>query len=70
MIFQRTLSGIKVDYSQFISSHGKQPKGYGCWMFDLSHDKSVFFNGTLAECLKKAVAVAKTLEIDRIVVMP
>jgi len=45
---------------QYEFSHGKKPRGTGCWAFFMDDESSpVFFNGPFGEAKKEAVAWAK-----------
>lgn len=55
---------VNVSTKQFEFSHGRKPRGRGCWMFDLLDDQgrtvaTVSHTGTYTEAKKNAVARAK-----------
>ena len=54
---------IKTDTSQFVETHGSQPRGRGDWLLDLivrvgddnARLESFFHRGTVQEALRRAV---------------
>jgi hypothetical protein len=54
------ISGIFVDYSNYLWAHGKSPRGNGSWAFFLGDEnKPRFYQGSFTETKKQAVKDAK-----------
>lgn len=50
---------VTVSTTEFEFSHGKAPRGYGCWAFFFDHgDEPQFFTGNYSAAKKAAVAYA------------
>lgn len=57
---------VRVDTSEYRFSHGREPKGRGCWAFSYKRDPDfasksgevLWFTGTYAEARKQAIATA------------
>lgn len=57
---------VRVDASEYRFSHGREPKGRGCWAFSYKRDPDfasksgevMWFTGTYAEARKQAIAEA------------
>lgn len=68
---------VTVDTSEYRFSHGREPKGRGCWAFSEkrdpdfgSKDEVKWYTGTYAEAKKQAVAEAAENGIYRIFAQP
>ena len=51
------MGGIYVDTSDFINTHGKQPRGYGAWAFNIDGTVYTTF-GKYSEAKADAVTMA------------
>jgi hypothetical protein len=60
---------IRVDKNKYIGSHGKNPVGWGQWVFKIKGSE-YFFTGTFAQAKAKAVSKAKELKTFEVIVMP
>lgn len=49
---------IRVNTSQYEFSHGKQPRGYGHWAFEIGAE-TLFFSGNYGDAKRQAVQAAK-----------
>lgn len=57
---------VIVNTSEYRFSHGREPKGRGCWAFSYTRDpnfasnsgEAMWFTGTYAEARKQAIAEA------------
>ncbi len=53
---------MKFDTSEYVRSHGKEPRGYGYWAFQFKYgpahirDQIYFRTGTLTQCRKQLKA--------------
>jgi hypothetical protein len=69
---------MKVSTTQFVRSHGRQPRGRGLWMFQFRDSKGVALvtlfdaNGTYAEACRKARSMARgyACGVETIEVLP
>ena len=64
---------VTVNTSEYVSNHGKTPKGFGSWAFWMGADTSDirrvhWFNSSYGEAKKKAIAMAKELGYTTITV--
>lgn len=61
----------EINTSQYVRSHGKQPKGTGCWAFGI-RDKVVFAPTlmSLTDAIKWARGQAKAVDAKLIEVLP
>lgn len=66
MTVSSVLLGVTVSYFKYICSHGKTPKGQGCWAFDLGGGDMFFHTGSFAEAKRAAVKEAKRRGVDSI----
>ncbi len=66
MTVSSILSGVTVSYFKYICSHGKTPKGYGVWAFDLGGGEMFFHTSSFAEAKRAAVKEAKRLGVRSI----
>ena len=60
---------IEVNTNQYQFSHGKLPKGFGFWAFEIAGETRLF-QGSYAGVKKQAVAEAKAKGASRIAVLP
>lgn len=50
---------IEVSTTEFEFSHGKKPRGTGCWAFFIGRDPEPFFHcGSFADARRMAIAMA------------
>lgn len=67
---------VTVETREFTNSHGRNPKGFGCWMFAFGNNPDdmatwASFTGTFAEAKKQAVKVARSQEgVNTVHVLP
>lgn len=64
---------IRVNTTEYIFSHGRKPRGYGYWAFQVGEifpDAMVWFRGTYSEALKAAMKLAKERKVYEVKVMP
>ena len=64
---------IRVSTTEYIWSHGRKPRGWGNWAFQIGAifaDSMVFFRGTYNEALKAAMKLAKERKVDVVKVLP
>lgn len=69
---------VRVNTSEFQFSHGREPKGRGCWAFSYNRDPDfasnsgevMWFTGTYAEARKQAIAQAAAEGKSLIFVQP
>jgi|GEM_PF-3401713 len=62
MTFSRTVNSVTIDYSAYIASWMKQPRGFGCWAFFWGRNgegEPHFFTGTLPDACRQAAREAK-----------
>lgn len=45
-----------INLTNYISTHGRKPRGYGCWIFVNDAGFSRWFTGNYGECKRKAIA--------------
>lgn len=52
---------IRIEFStrEFFTSHGRQPRGYGSWMFKFEGREVTFHSNTYAEARARCVAAVK-----------
>jgi len=66
----RTIHGVFIDYTEFISSHGRSPRGRSGWAFfwkpDSPATEAFWHVGTLREACKAAAADARAAGVTRI----
>lgn len=69
---------VTVNTREYRFSHGREPKGRGCWAFSEKRDPDFgsnsrdikFYTGTYAEAKRQAVAEAAENGVNRIFVQP
>lgn len=62
MTLNRTITGVRVDYSDYINAWGKAPRGRGSWAFFWGRNgqgEAHWYNGTLAQACKAAAEEAR-----------
>lgn len=67
----RTINGISIDYTYYMFSHGRQPRGRGRWAFFLGrgcHGEPCFYDGTFTEACRSAVRDARAAGVGVITV--
>ena len=70
------MSDIIINTKQYVSSHLRQPRGYGFWAFDLEksgkllNEQPVWISGTYTTAKKFALKHAVRMGADTIVVLP
>jgi len=66
----------KVDTSEYVDTHGKQPRGQGRWVFMIGRDGAWTEQDyshslkTYTEAKKDAIQLAKSLGADTIILLP
>ena len=60
---------MQVDTTQFQARHGRQPRGFGRWGFQVG-EETVFEVGQFSDAKKKAFKVAQNQGEERIIVLP
>jgi len=64
---------IEVNTNNYYWAHGKNPRGYGRWMFEVISDgngtETVAHTGTYSEAKAEAMKVARKMEAMYITVM-
>jgi hypothetical protein len=60
---------MRADTNQYVASHGKQPRGYGKWAFEVGRE-TYFFDGFYSEAKKAAFEVARDRHEHVVVVCP
>ena len=55
---KKILEDIRVDTSHYKYTHGKMPRGYGTWFFEIGKEEKDF-SGQYSVALKKAKEYAK-----------
>ena len=66
-------SAVEVSTSRFERSHGKAPRGFGCWIFETDsgeYQLSVTPASTYAQARRTAVAFAKSHGVDTLHTAP
>ena len=63
-----SLNQIEVKTSSYVNAHGKDPKGFGQWAFQIG-DSSGWITDTYSEAVKVAKRSAQRQGIDRIEVL-
>lgn len=67
----RTINGISIDYTYYIFSHGRAPRGRGRWAFYLGRGyegEPRFYDGTFGEACRCAVRDARAAGVATITV--
>lgn len=59
MTVSSTLFGVTVSYFKYICAHGKTPRGYREWAFDMGDESMFFYTGIFAEAKRAAVKEAR-----------
>jgi len=59
MTVSSTLSGVTVSYLKYICAHGKTPRGYREWAFDMGDGNMFFYTGIFGEAKRAAVKEAR-----------
>jgi len=60
---------MRIEKNQYIFSHGKAPRGYGMWAFEVA-DREYFYTGNFAEAKKEAFKEARNQGVSEIVILP
>jgi hypothetical protein len=60
---------MQVDTTQFQARHGRQPRGFGRWGFQVG-EETVFEVGQFSDAKKKAFKVAQDQGEERVIVLP
>ena len=64
----------KVDTSEYVATHGKQPRGQGRWVFMIGRNgawtEQDYSLKTYTEAKKDAIQLAKSLGADMIILLP
>jgi hypothetical protein len=60
---------MQVDTTQFQARHGRQPRGFGRWGFQVG-EETVFEVGQFSDAKKKAFKVAQDQRKERVIVLP
>jgi hypothetical protein len=63
-----SFSSIKVKTNDYVNTHGKAPKGYGFWFFQIGEQKS-HITGNYSEAVKCAKQLAQRQNISQIEVL-
>lgn len=61
----RTISGVYIDYTQYMFSHGRSPRGTGMWAFVWDNEIRMF-DGTFQAACRTAAAEARQAGVRRI----
>ena len=74
---RRALHSIEIQKTEFLNSHGHDPRGRGCWLFEFLRDGEVVegpwgwgWSGTYTDALKAAKKHARDIGADAINVCP
>lgn len=59
----------RVSISKYFNSHGKQPRGYGLWMFRI-REQELAFTGWYSDAVAFARKAAKAANVYDIEVLP
>jgi hypothetical protein len=60
----RSNTKVTVFTNQFVLSHGKQPRGFGSWAFNI-HGEEFWHTGTFSEACAAAKAFARSMARGR-----
>ena len=63
------MSRIVILTAEFQISHGRAPRGYGAWMFEIGGRK-VDYVGTYGEACKRARQYAKNIKVTVVKLLP
>lgn len=63
-----SLSSIEVKTDDYVNAHGKDPKGYGFWFFQVG-EQTCHITGNYGEAVKYAKQSAQRQNISRIEVL-
>lgn len=67
----RTINGISINYTYYMFSHGRQPRGRGRWAFYLGRGyegEPRFYDGTFSEACRSAARDARAAGVGAITV--
>ena len=70
------MATVTVDISKYVASNGKEPRGYGCWWFEIlnwQYRYSAHYGKAVAEARQEARRLGKQFGISNppvIVLMP
>ena len=61
---------VTVNTSSFRFSHAKEPRGFGCWCFEVGSEEFFSEPMNFGEACKKAKAFAKSKSVTEVTVLP
>lgn len=59
MTVSSVLSGVTISYLKYICAHGKTPRGYREWVFDMGDEGVFCYAGIFTEAKRAAVKEAR-----------